>query len=342
MECGDHGPEPIRAGGRATTARLAGETRPAGRVAVLLGLLLAAGALLSGRLPDVPSGPADQSQDSPASLAGVVTVLGASLLIMAIAVAASFRRKPVPQTPADRRELPRGVGGPRARPRRRLLLIAVALAAAWLGALVLAFLLSTAPTEFAYQPRATEPSASDVAGSTSPAATPPQQQQPESDGRVLRYLQVTTVALVAMILVGTVATAVRQQRSNRLVAPDSTAVDPVLSEPGPEPLAVAAERGLAEVGDLSRGPREAIIACYAAMEEALASSPGAAPQDSDTPSEVLARAVGNRALRTSSATTLVEVFAEARFSRHVMTEDHREVAERALRAVLDELRQPAR
>ena len=342
MECGDHGPEPIRAGGRATTARLAGETRPAGRVAVLLGLLLAAGALLSGRLPDVPSGPADQSQDSPASLAGVVTVLGASLLIMAIAVAASFRRKPVPQTPADRRELPREVGGPRARPRRRLLLIAVALAAAWLGALVLAFLLSTAPTEFAYDPRATEPSASDVAGSTPPAATPPQQQQPESDGRVLRYLQVTTVALVAMILVGTVATAVRQQRSNRPVAPDPTAVDPVLSAPGPAPLAVAAERGLAEVGDLSRGPREAIIACYAAMEEALASSPGAAPQDSDTPSEVLARAVGNRALRTGSATTLVEVFAEARFSRHVMTEDHRVVAERALRAVLDELRQPAR
>ena len=343
MECGDHGPEPIRAGGRATTARLAGETRPAGRVAVLLGLLLAAGALLSGRLPDVPSGPADQPQDSPASLAGVVTLLGASLLIMAIAVAASFRRKPVPQTPAHRRDLPREVGGPRARPRRRLLLIAAALAAAWLGALVLALLLSTAPTEFAYDPRATEPSASDVAGSTSPPATQQQQpQQPESDGRVLRYLQVTTVALVAMILVGTVATAVRQQRSNRPVAPDATAVDPVLSAPGPAPLAVAAERGLAEVGDLSRGPREAIIACYAAMEEALASSPGAAPQDSDTPSEVLARAVGNRALRTGSATTLVEVFAEARFSRHVMTEDHRELAERALRAVLDELRQPAR
>ena len=342
MECGDHRPEPIRAGGRATTARLAGETRPAGRVAILLGLLLVAGALLSGRLPDVPSGPPDQTQDSPASLAGVVTLLGASVLIMAIAVAASFRRKPVPETPAERRELPREVGGPRARPRRRLLLIAVALAAAWLGAVVLAFLLSTAPTELGYQPRATEPPAADVAGSTSPPATQQQQQQPESDGRVLRYLGVTTVALVAMTLVGTVATAVRQQRRNRPVAPDTTAVDPVLSAPGPEPLAVAAERGLAEVGDLSRGPREAIIACYAAMEEALASSPGAAPQVSDTPSEVLARAVGNRALGTGNATTLVEVFAEARFSRHVMTERHREVAERALRAVLDELRRPAR
>lgn len=340
MVCRDHGPEPIRAGGRATTARLAGETRPAGRVAVLLGLLVVAAVLLGGRVPDVPSGPADQPQDSSASLAGVITLLATSLLIMAIAAAASFRRKPVPDLPSDRRDLPREVGGPKARPSRRLLLIAVPLAAAWLGALVLAALLSTSPTEIGYQPPAAKPSAAGVAP-TAPAAAP-QQQQPESDGRVLSYLQVTTVALVVMILVGTVATAVRQQRRDRPAATAMPVAEPGPSTPGPEPLAVAAERGLAEVGDLSRGPREAIIACYAAMEDALAGAPGAAPQDSDTPSEVLARAVGNSALRTGSATTLVEVFAEARFSRHVMTEDHREVAERALRAVLDELRQPAR
>ena len=310
-------------------------------MALLLGLLVAAAVLLGGRVPNVPSGPADQPQDDSASLAGVVTLLAASLLIMAIAVAASFRRKPVPETPAERRDLPREVGGPGARPSRRLLLIAGALAVAWLGALVLAGLLSTAPTEFGYQPPAAAPSAPDSAGAISPPATA-QPQQPESDGRVLRYLQVTTVLLVVMILVGTVATALRQRRRNRQLAPDIPAADPSPPTPGPEPLAVAAERGLAEVGDLTRGPREAIIACYAAMEAALASSPGAAPQDSDTPSEVLARALGNRALSTGSATTLVEVFAEARFSRHVMTEDHREVAERALRSVLDELRQPAR
>jgi hypothetical protein len=106
----------------------------------------------------------------------------------------------------------------------------------------------------------------------------------------------------------------------------------------PEPLALAAERGLAEVANPALEPREAIIACYAAMEQALAEAPGAVPQASDTPSEVLARAVGNRTISTASAAALVDLFAEARFSRHTMTEDHRDEAEQALRAVLTELR----
>jgi hypothetical protein len=110
---------------------------------------------------------------------------------------------------------------------------------------------------------------------------------------------------------------------------------------GPEPLLVAAERGLAEVANPAREPREAIIACYAAMEEALAAAPGSAPQASDTPSEVLARAVGNRTISTGAAAALVDLFAEARFSRHTMTEGHRDDAEQALRSVLGELRSSA-
>jgi hypothetical protein len=74
------------------------------------------------------------------------------------------------------------------------------------------------------------------------------------------------------------------------------------------------------------------------MEEGLANAPGAVPQDSDTPSEVLARAVEHGALRADSATELVDLFAEARFSPHVMSEGHREVAVRVLRLVLAELR----
>jgi hypothetical protein len=93
--------------------------------------------------------------------------------------------------------------------------------------------------------------------------------------------------------------------------------------------------------DLSREPREAIIACYAAMEEALANAPGAMPQDSDTPSEVLARAVEHDAIHPGTATDLVELFAEARFSQHVMNEGHREIAVRALELVLAELRSAA-
>ena len=108
-----------------------------------------------------------------------------------------------------------------------------------------------------------------------------------------------------------------------------------------ESLARAAELGLAEIGDLSREPREAIIACYAAMERELTRVPGAVPQDFDTPTEVLARAVEHHALHADSATQLVELFEEARFSPHVMNEGHRDVAVGVLRLVLTELRSVA-
>ena len=74
------------------------------------------------------------------------------------------------------------------------------------------------------------------------------------------------------------------------------------------------------------------------MENGLAHAPGAVPLASDTPSEVLARAVQHHALSADSATELVELFTEARFSPHVMNEAHREAAVQALRRVLTELR----
>jgi hypothetical protein len=82
----------------------------------------------------------------------------------------------------------------------------------------------------------------------------------------------------------------------------------------------------------------AIIACYIAMERELARVPGAAPQDFDTASEVLARAVDQRALRPGAATRLVDLFEEARFSPHVMNEGHRATAVGVLNQVLAEMR----
>ncbi len=69
-------------------------------------------------------------------------------------------------------------------------------------------------------------------------------------------------------------------------------------------------------------------------------SSGAAPQDFDTPTEVLVRAVEHRALHADNAVQLVNLFEEARFSPHVMNEGHREVAVNVLRLVLAELRSP--
>jgi hypothetical protein len=152
---------------------------------------------------------------------------------------------------------------------------------------------------------------------------------------------VATIFLMVLWLVGVVIAWRQHRRAPRPRPVGADAREPQDEPPPPHSLAVAAERGLAEMGDLSREPREAIIACYAAMEDALANAPGAMPQDSDTPSEVLARAVAHHAIHAGTATELVNVFAEARFSPHVMKEGHREIAVRGLQLVLAELKSPA-
>ncbi|WP_231127180.1 DUF4129 domain-containing protein, partial [Mycobacterium colombiense] len=142
-------------------------------------------------------------------------------------------------------------------------------------------------------------------------------------------------------VLGAVARTVRMLLRRRWRPAAPVIADEPAESPAPAPrsesLARAAERGLAEMTDLSREPREAIIACYAAMERELAQVPGAVPQEFDTPTEVLARAVEHHALHADNAGQLVNLFAEARFSPHVMNEGHRDIAVGVLRLVLDEL-----
>ena len=65
-------------------------------------------------------------------------------------------------------------------------------------------------------------------------------------------------------------------------------------------------------------PREAIIACYAAMERGFAAA-GSAPSAADTPAEVLARAAGAGIIRSGSPATLTGLFRRARYSADPMT-----------------------
>jgi hypothetical protein len=297
-------------------------------VAVLVGLLLAAGVTIRGRMPVPNAAPQDPAADSPASTVGVVVLLSASMLVMAIAM---FNRRPGPPPPAPR-EFPLGPRGERVRWNLRLGLIAVGLLIAWALAVVVLSRLGLGP-DFQQQPGV--PAVPDSPGVSPPsgAPTPPR----AKSGDTSRLLMATTAVLVVMTVIATVGAGLRRRRPQALPV---TAETPAAAPAGPEPLAVAAERGLVEVANRNLPPREAIIACYAAMEQALAGAPDAAPQASDTPSEVLARAVGNRTLSPASASELVALFTEARFSTHVMTEDHRQAAERALRSVLAELRSP--
>jgi hypothetical protein len=107
----------------------------------------------------------------------------------------------------------------------------------------------------------------------------------------------------------------------------------------PEAVARAVAAGRAAVQDRAiTDPREAIVACFAAMERALAGLGGdIAPREADTPAEVLTRGLRGAGIPERPAETLLGLFREARFSEHPMHESDRDAADRALTEILASL-----
>ena len=304
-----------------------------GRVVAVIVLLIVIAASLRGYIPGVERADRQQPPHSGASLVYVATLLSVSLVIVAVALIARMRDPRRVQTSAaplsDRMSVGRG------RPAWRVLVIGAAVLVGWL---LLLWLLSRyfGPHQLDQSQSAPRSGGSAPAPAGGPSQRPGAQDG-EPDRGVLRYLIASTVALLAMILVGGVVT-----RRRRIVEP-KIAVPQSFGEPVPLAVAAtslvrAAESGLAVVEDPNHEPRQAIIACYAAMERELRKFPGAVPQDFDTPTEVLARAVEHHALHADNATELVNLFEEARFSPHVMTEDHRGRAVDVLHVVLADMR----
>jgi hypothetical protein len=86
----------------------------------------------------------------------------------------------------------------------------------------------------------------------------------------------------------------------------------------------------------SDDPRAAVIACYAAMEESLAAS-GVVRHASDSPQDLLERAVASGLPAAEAAAELTALFREARYSRHPMDSGHRDRAAAALSEIADRL-----
>jgi hypothetical protein len=218
------------------------------------------------------------------------------------------------------------------------LLIGLGVIVAWL---LIAMLVTRLLVPHGVTPSPHPPDTSAPPSAHGNAPPPPQQQHPQNNpGDMFGILLAATVPMLLIIVAGR---AILSRRRWRASTPGTIADDHIESAASPmhsESLVRAAELGLAEIGDLNREPREAIISCYATMERELANVPGAAPQDFDTPTEVLVRAVEHQALHADNAVQLVNLFEEARFSPHVMNEGHREVAVQVLRLVLAELRSP--
>lgn len=301
-----------------------------GRVVALIVLLIVVAASLHGYLPTHERQPRQQTTGNPASLAFVVALLSVSLAIIVIAVIARLKDPRMAALGAG--GLPESLGrSSTGRPSWRVVLIGLAVIIAWL---LMVFVLT----------RLLHHGVGGHVSTTQPTTTPaprkdtaPPPPPADNSGKVLGYLGASTVLLLVTLVAATVVTS----RKRRRIVTTSLITDDDNQPPAPpsssESLARAAEKGLAEIGNLSREPREAIIACYAAMERELEHIPGSIPQDFDTATEVLARAVEHHALHADNAIQLVNLFAEARFSRHVMNEQHREVAVQVLQLVLAEL-----
>jgi hypothetical protein len=309
--------------------------KPTGRVVALILLLILVAAALRGYLPSHDRADHSALIGNRAALMIIVATLSVTLALVAMAVVARLRD---PQAVAPHtRDLSEMLGSGKGRPNWRVLLIGFAVIVAWLLiAILLARLFASSPGASSSVPTV-DPTSSPSANRPPP---PPQQNPPNDSGNMFGILVALTVPTLLVIITGAVIMSRRRWRAATPALGAEDADDYVESPAAPPPsesLVRAAERGLAEMTDLSREPREAIIACYAAMERELANVPDAVPQEFDTATEVLARAVDHHALHVDNAVRLVNLFAEARFSPHVMNEGHREEAVRVLRLVLDEL-----
>jgi hypothetical protein len=103
----------------------------------------------------------------------------------------------------------------------------------------------------------------------------------------------------------------------------------------PAPLAAAVAAGSSAFG-ATAGAREAIIACYAAMEDTLAAA-GSPRRAADTPEELLDRAIRDGVIRTQAARRLTALFREARFSPHELAGAQQQAAMASLADISHDL-----
>lgn len=154
------------------------------------------------------------------------------------------------------------------------------------------------------------------AGRHSPALAP----VPVAAGSLVVVLLVVAVVLALL--------ARRRGRSAEAIDHDEAARGAVYA------AATAGADAMRDVLD----PRAAIIACYAAMEHVLAGA-GVRRLVAETPADLLTRAVDLN-IAPAAARRLTELFLEARYSTHAMTEADRDAARNAL-SLLQAPRQPA-
>jgi hypothetical protein len=159
-----------------------------------------------------------------------------------------------------------------------------------------------------------------------PASPPPPAKQPavSSEPQVIHAVPIAAAVIGALLTAALIGYLLWRRRSVEARETEEPAASPA------SPAAAAALSGATALHDF-RDPRQAILACYAAMRAALLRS-GVHANAADTPTDFLLR-VAATGVATSSIHRLTALFHEARFSAHPMTSADRREAESALHEI---------
>ena len=168
-------------------------------------------------------------------------------------------------------------------------------------------------------------------------AAPTTQADEDDDGRITQWSFNLALALWLMALLTTVLIVVRWLGRQRLEGLERR------EAAEEEELVALLEATSDEVRyqALSEGdPRNAVVACWVALEEAVHRS-GLTPDRSETAAELTQRVLGRWDVDPAAIATLSEVYREARFSRHPVSEEQRSIAVDALERIHVDLRRRA-
>ncbi|MEU8513790.1 DUF4129 domain-containing protein [Kitasatospora sp. NPDC048722] len=296
--------------GRRRSDRARGDTRLAGVLPVVVGLLTAAAALRSagGLLGTATAGPV--------RTIGFVVLLGIGWAVLIGRFAVRFRE-----------EVRTLIGPtPRTERLREAAMVLLPLAALGVPALMLV-LNSRTGGDHGFEPR--------VLPLPTPTTTPARPPSERLDDGALMLLPAALFAVLGLVVTVALAVVVffllRQRLRLRLRRRQAPVLLPAAPPPSPEDVlaeAVMSARTALTGGDA----RAAVIACFVAMEGSLAAA-GVSRHASDSPTELVERALSHQSIDPGRAHALTALYREARYSTHPMDDGHVRRARAALDAV---------
>ena len=157
-----------------------------------------------------------------------------------------------------------------------------------------------------------------------PPTQPPPLTPPSSLQHWIAGVLTVLVGLTVLVLLIYLGRWLWRQRPRRAVAvegpPDTTPAGALAAEPDLPTLVRGAELAESILAEADGVPRDLILRCWLALEEAAAAS-GAARRPADSPTEFTGRVLRATQADPASVDTLLRLYHQARFSQHPISDD---------------------